>query len=297
MKAVECFNQALALDLRFALAYVGLAEVYLHGATFYFAPGEALPLMKEAAAQAAAIDDTLADAHTMLAVAKMNLDWDWAGAESAYQHALRLDPGQAIAHLWYGWYLVLLGRHDQSIAELQQAIRLDPLAQLAYGFLGSALYFAGRFDEALTNARRAVEVASDYWMAHWMVGNCYEALGQWPEAIAACERALALSDAPITKATLAVCYAGAGERRDAEQLLAELQQPGSQHFVPPYYIALICTALGEADQAFTWLDLAVAARDESAPLLNVDPRVDGLRADARFADLLRRIGLPRRNEK
>lgn len=290
-RAIECFNRAIELDPRFALAYVGLAEVYFHGTTFYFAPNESLPRMKEAATHAAAIDDTLAEAHTMLAVVKMNLDWDWAGAERAYQQALKLDPGQAIAHLWFGWLLVLLGRHDQSIAELQQAIQLDPLSQLAYGFLGSALYFARRFDEALTHVRRAVKVAPDYWMAHWMVGNCCERLGQWPEAIAACERAVALSDAPIIKATMAACYAGEGSRREAEQLLAELQQPGSQHFVPPYNLALVYAALAENDQAFAWLDQAVAARDENLPLLKVDPRVDGLRADARFAGLLRSVGL------
>jgi DNA-binding winged helix-turn-helix (wHTH) protein/Tfp pilus assembly protein PilF len=290
-KALDCFKQALALDPRFALAYVGLAEVYFHGATFYFPPNEALPRMREAAAQAAVLDDTLAEAHTMLAAAQMNLDWDWAGAEHSYQRALELNPGLAAAHHWYGWLLVLLGRHDESIAELQQALRLDPLSQLAYGFLGSALYFARRFDESLAHAQRAVEVEPDYWMAHWGVACAYERLGQWPEAIAACQRALALSDAPMIKATLAMCYAGAGERRAAQQLLAELQRPGAQHFVAPYYLALICAALGETAQAFAWLDQAVAARDESVPLLRVDPRLDGLRADPRLADLLRRIGL------
>lgn len=204
-KAIECFNQALTLDPRFALAYVGLAEVWFHGATFYFPPNEALPRMRDAAAQAAAIDDTLAEAHTMLAAAKMNLDWDWAGAERAYQHALELNPASAAAHHWYGWWLVLLGRHDESIAELQHALRLDPLSQLAYGFLGSALYFARRFDEALAHAERAIEVEPHYWMAHWAMACSYERLGRWSEALAACERALALSDSPMIKATLATC--------------------------------------------------------------------------------------------
>ena len=95
----------------------------------------------------------------------------------------------------------------------------------------------------------------------------------------------------MIKATLAMRYAGAGEKREARQLLAELQQPGAAHFVAPYYLALICVALGEADKAFAWLDQAVAARDESVPLLKVDPRVDGLRADARCTGLLRRVGL------
>lgn len=291
-KAIECFKQALALDPLFALAYVGLAEVYFHGTTFYFVPGESLPRMKEAATRAAAIDDTLPEAHTMLAVVKMNLDWDWAGAERAYQQALKLDPGQPLAHLWFGWLLVLLGRTDESIRELQQAIRLDPLSQLANGFLGSALYFARRFDDALTQTHRAVEIAPDNWMMHWMVANCYERLSKWPEAIAACNRALALGDSPIIKAMLAICYAGAGARREAQQLLTELERSQSPHFVPPYYLALICAALGDTDQAFNWMDKAVIERDESAPLLKVDPRVDQLRADKRFADLLRRVSLP-----
>lgn len=290
-KGVECFNQAIALDPDFALAYVGLAEAWFQAATFFLPPGEALPLMKKAAVQAVERDELLAEGHTMLAAARMNLAWDFSGAESEYRRALELNPGLALAHHWYGWLLILLGRHEESIAELKQAQQLDPLSLITGGFLGSAYYFARRYDEALAQVRRVLEIEPNYWFAHWLLAGAYERLEQWPEAIAACQQARALNDSPIVPALLGLCYARMGKRRAAQRILADLQQAGSPHFVAPYNLALICAALGETDQALAWLDRAANARDESVPLLKVDPRVDSLRADPRFAALLRRVGL------
>ncbi|MBX7221579.1 MAG: winged helix-turn-helix domain-containing protein [Blastocatellia bacterium] len=291
-KGFECFRQALALDPGFAQAYAGLSEAYFHAATFYLSPEAALPAMKEAATLALALDDSLAEAHTMLAAARMNLDWDWSGALISFRQAIRLNPGLAVAHQWYGWFCMVQGRHAESIHELGQALLLDPLSLSVNFFLGSAYYFARRYQEAAAQFRTVVELDANYWPAHWVTGASFLDPAAAPEALASLQRAMQLTDSPLMAAGLGRLYAITGNRPAAEEHLAALLHLSTERFVSFYYFAMIYLELNDHDQAFACLDRACRDRDENIPLLGVDPRFDRLRDDSRFRALLKQIGLP-----
>jgi tetratricopeptide (TPR) repeat protein len=290
-KAIDAFDRALELDPDYALAYAGVAEAYFIAADLYLNPLEALQKVREAAAKALQIDDELPEAHTYLATVLMNIDWDWAGAERGYQRAIELNPGYAPAHHWYGWLLIVLARLDDAINELEMARRLDPLSIGINWFLAAAYGFAGRFDEAVQQGEFLIELEPRSWIGHWVVGYACGIMRQFDRSIAAFEQAGRLDQSPMIAGQLGCVYAMAGLRDEARATLAEMKTKSAESYVPPYYIAIIHAALGEEDEAFDYLERAFEMRDGSLPLLKVDQRVDPLRDDPRFADLLWRVGL------
>lgn len=290
-KAIESFDRALELDPEYALAYAGLAESYWIAADLYLNPREALRKAQEASARAVEIDEALAEAHTFLAVTKMNYDWNWAEAERHFTRAMELNPGYAPARHWFGWYLTLHGRHDQAIAQLHAAKQLDPLSLGINWFLSASLGLADHYDEAIEAARELINLEPNFWAGHWAlaIANAYK--GEFEEAFRAYAKAEALDDSPMIRAAHAHALAANDKREDALAMLTELKRKESETYVPPYYIALIHLALDEREHALDYLEKAYDERDGSLPLIKVDRRLDALRDDLHFQNLLTRLNL------
>ncbi len=290
-KAIESFNRALDLDPDYALAYAGIAEAYWIAADLYLNPKEAVKKAQEAAIKAVEADDSLAAAHAFVAATKMSYDWNWVEAENAFKRAIELNPGFAPAHHWYGWYQIVMGRHDDSIASMERAKQLDPFSLGINWFLGTAYGLAGRYDEALEKALDLIDLAPNFWGGHWMAGYCYTGKGEYPKAIVAYQKAGVLDASPMIKGAMAHCYALWEKTDEARAVLNELKELEKQSYVPPFYIALIYSALGENDEAFAYLEKAYDLHDSSLPLIKVDERLGRLRSDPRLKDLIVRIGL------
>jgi tetratricopeptide (TPR) repeat protein len=270
-----------------------------------------MPVAANAARKALAIDDQLAEAHTSLAKIKLSYEWDWAGAEAEFKQAISLNPGYATAHQWYGVYLSEMGRHDESIRERASAQELDPLSPSIATGLGRALYWARRYDEAIGRLQAALPREPNYADTYWSLGLAYEQKRMHTEAINAFQRAVELSKTsdfaegkPEMLAALGHAYALANRQSDARKVLDQIKKEatrkivdqakidaGEQHYVSPYAVSLIYVALEDKEAALQTLEQAFREHDENFVHLRVDPRLDPLRSDARFQDLLRRMNL------
>ncbi|MFI5111808.1 MAG: protein kinase [Terriglobales bacterium] len=293
-KSIDYFNQAIALDPNYGLAYNGLAFSYINSEDWYMPPNEAVPKARDAAKRALAIDETIADAHLSLALIAHWYEWDWATAEREFKRAIELKPDDPRPHGFYAWYLAPMGRNDQAIAEAKRAQQLDPVSPEANFFLGSVLVFTRQFDQAIEQLRSGIELDPTYWFGHYFLGRAYEQKGRLPEAVAEFQRALELEkDNAENWANLAHAYALSGKRAEAQKIIDHLKELSAHSYVAPYNIAAIYAGLGEKDQAFAWLDRAYADRSGFlAFYFTTDTRLDNLRSDPRFAELLRRVGLP-----
>lgn len=292
-KGRDYFNQALALDPQYALAYDGLADNYIAASDWFMSSKEALPKAGAAARKALEFNDKLPEAHTSLGIVHWWFDWNWAAAEAEFKRAIDLNPNDAHAHEFYGWFLITLGKLDAGIAESKRALALDPLSAETGAVTGSNLYFARHYDEAIEMLRGALDLDQNYWLAHSFLGRCYQQQRRLTEAIAEFQRTLDVEkDVPENYAVLAHAYGTAGKKSDAEKLLAQLQDMSTKRHVPPYNIALVYVGLGNKDQAFAWLERAYADRSFYMTWLRNDPQLDTLRSDPRFDDLMHRVGLP-----
>jgi TolB-like protein/Tfp pilus assembly protein PilF len=290
-KAMECFHYALEIDPDYALAYAGIAEANWIAGDLYLNPQQALKQTKEASIKAVEIDDKLAEAHTFLAAAVMSHDWNWIEAEKEFRQAIELNPGFAPAHQWFGWFLSVTGQHDEAISESEQARQLDPFSIGINWFLAVSYGLARRYQESLDQSHVLVKLEPYFWGGHWATAYSYTRLGRYAEAIAEYQKAKALDASPMIKGALAEAYALAGNPEQARSILADLKELEKENFVPPFYIALIHTVLGENDAAFEYLEKAYEMRDSSLPLIKVDERLNLLRSDPRLKDLMLRIGL------
>jgi TolB-like protein/DNA-binding winged helix-turn-helix (wHTH) protein/Tfp pilus assembly protein PilF len=292
-KAIPYFEQSMSKDPNYPLAHDGLADCWLSlGWYGYVPPKEAFPRAKAAAMRALELDDSLAEAHTSLAFASMNYDWDWSTAEREFRKAVELNPNYANAHHWYGDYLSAVGRHEQAIAESRRALELDPLSPIINAWLGWRYYFARQFDQAIDQYRKTLEIEPDFVPVHLVLGQAYEQKGMLKEAIAELEKAASLSQgAPLYAASLAHAYAVAGRRSEAETLLHQTNERAQHAYVPSFHVALIHAGLGRKEETLAWLERGYQERSAWMVWLKVDPRFDFVRSDARFQNLLRRVGL------
>jgi tetratricopeptide (TPR) repeat protein len=230
-----------------------------------------------------------------MAMVLFTFDWNWAAAEREFKRAIALDPNLAEAHNYYGWLMVWTGRQAEGLNELKRSQELDPLSPEMSGLYGWHLYFVRRYDEAIEQLRKTVELDPNFWFAQSFLGHAYARVGQFAPALAALEKARALAG-PIAEplAVTAIVQALAGKTPEARKTLDELLDRSRQTYVSPYQIAVVYAALGERDRAFTWLEKAYEARSWYLGALLVDPAVDVLRSDPRFAALVRKVGLPTR---
>jgi eukaryotic-like serine/threonine-protein kinase len=293
-RAIQYFEQAIALDRNYAQAYVGLANTYnvISGYPGGLPSKEAFPKAKAAALKALELDSSLAEAHTALALVKVSYEWDWASAEGEFKRAIELNPGYADGRYFYAFlYLSEMGRHDQAIAEMKQALETDPLSLIINANLGQIYYHARRYDQAIEQGRKTLEIAPDFVVAHANLIDVYEQKGMYPEAIAAL-RTLG-ERGQQEAALLEAAYRAAGARGYWQKRLdLPLDRLKRGEYVKPTTIPRIYAQLGDKERAFEWLEKAYADRDSELVELRVEPGYDPLRSDPRFADLLRRIGLP-----
>jgi eukaryotic-like serine/threonine-protein kinase len=289
-EARKYFEQAISVDPKYAPAYAGLADFYW--ATDELKPQEAMLRAKQNAIKALDLDNELAEGHKTLAMVKFYADWDWAGAETEFRRALELNPNYSEGHRLYSVYLSELGRGDEALKEVQTAQRLDPLSLTAAVTVGWAYYYARQYDRAIERCRYVIDLDPNFFQGHDCLGSAYLAQGSFAEAIAECQRSASASGhASIREASLGRAYAQAGKTAKAREILGELETASSHSYVPPYVLAMLHAALGEKDQAFAWLDRGYREHDPYLVRLRVDDALDSLRSDARFSQLLQRIGL------
>ena len=292
-QSLDYFQQAIQRDPRYALAYAGQADAYALLADFNVLPTrEVLPKLKTAANKALELDDSLAEAHTSLAWAKFH-DWDWAGAEKEFKRAIELNTSYTTAHSWYGEYLMALGRFDPAQVEFNRAYELNPLATVTNLALGYRFYYARQYPSAIGQFQKTLAMDSSFVSAHDYLGRAYEQSGMTEQAMAEFHKALDLSEGDTSAlAALGQAYAFSHQTAEASKILDQLNERSRQTYVQPAAIAAIYIALGDTNQAFVWLQKAYDDRSEWLVYLKVDPWADGVRNDARFNDLVRRVFPP-----
>jgi TolB-like protein/Tfp pilus assembly protein PilF/class 3 adenylate cyclase len=288
-KSIDYFNRAIENDPNYALAYTGLADCY-SSLGFNFDAGllpsrEAIPKAKAAALKALEIDDGLAEAHTSLAFIKLNYDWDWSGAEKEFKRAIELNPNHDNAHHWYSHYLTAMGRTEESLVESKRALDLDPVGLVNNVHLGWHYIYARQYYQAIEQLQKTVEMDPNRGFTHWYLGMAYEQKGNYLQAIGELQKGKDLLPENVgVEADLAHAYAVSGKREAARMVIDELKELSTRPYVSSYQIALIYTGLGEQDQAFEWLEKAYEERSDLLVYLKVEPRLDSLRSDPRFAD-------------
>jgi TolB-like protein/Tfp pilus assembly protein PilF len=295
-KAADYFNQAIAADPKYALAYVGLADAYVL-MPFYGAgtPQDCYPKAKAAAKKALELDDTLAEAHTSLAYVLQVYDLDFDGSISEFQRAIELNPNYATAHHWYGIELLIsLRRFDEAIREVKRGLELDPLSLPINGALGRTYYFARRYDEAIEQLRKTSEMDPGFYYAHWNLGSALAAKGAIGAAIEEYEKARALSDDPFVLGLLGHAYASSGNKMEAEKILDQLKELSKERYVSAYSFALVYLGLGNKEEALRWLEKSYQDRTgNDLVYFRVEPLLDPLRGEPRFEELVTRVFAPK----
>jgi len=293
-RAVDFFQQALAKDSGYALAYAGLADSYfsLAYSAEVLHPQEAVPKAKAAALKALELDESLAEAHATLGAIKVFYDWDWAGAEQEFKRAIALNAGYATSHHWYGLYLGWTGRVAEAKAELRRAQQLDPLSSIISINLAWTSYLARDYDRAIEQLRQTLELDPNFWAAYWDLGECELALGRYTEAIADLQKAVNLSGGNTgVVAMLGYAYGAVGDRAKAQHMLQQLKKMAQSRYVSPADVAMVEFGLGNKDHGFAWLQKAYQDHSRFLVTLKTEASLDPLRSDPRFVDLLRRMKL------
>jgi eukaryotic-like serine/threonine-protein kinase len=292
-KAIGLFQQALDADPAYAVAYSGIADSYTQlGYASLLAPREVFPKARSAAEKALELDATLAEPHASLAYVKFYFDWDWVGAEREFRRAIDLNPKYPTAHAWYAYFLTATGRLPEARAEIERAQELDPLSVPIASDMGFLLHYSYEQDRAAEELRKALEMNPQFPLAHLFLGRVYQAKGLYEQAIAEYQATGPLREWVPTIAAIGYVYGVTGRRQEALQVLSNLEALSKKEYVTSYAVALVHAALGDKDQAFAWLEKGVEERTHWLVWLKRDVRWEPLRSDPRFAEVIRRVGLP-----
>ena len=291
-KAVEYFQDAIAADPNYALAYAELSFGYrVLVSSGSLDPQEFSPKVEAMALKALELDEDLAEAHFAMACFKQDA-WKWRDAESSFKRAIGLNPNLPKAYVGYAGYLSRVGRAVEAIKKVKRARELDPLSPIINANVGFILYFARHHDEAIETLKRTLELDSNFAFAHLYLGYNYAAKGMFTEAVREYKEAIRLGqNTPSNQVYLGASYAGKGEVKQARAILKQLLT--SKSYVSPGELTVLYAALGEREKAFASLEKAFELHDLQLQYLGVDPAFDSLRDDPRFQELLRKVGLPK----
>ncbi len=291
-RSIDLFQQAIKLDPNFALAYVGIGEAWAVMPSYpYMSPKEAMPQAKAAVAKALEIDQDLPEAHTVAGIIAATYDWDWTKAEGEFKRSLELDPNLALTHYRYAWvYLSPMGRHDEAIAEMKRAMELEPLSLVQGANFAGVYIYARQFDNALDIAKKTYDldpnmVTGQNWMCH-----SYTMKGMYAESLSISEKSMQSNVSLL--AALSYAYAKTGRRQEAEAVISKWKEDEKTKYIADYWLAITYAALGEKDAAFAELEKAYQSRDWFFQRIKVDPFLDPLRDDPRFAAIVKRLNLP-----
>jgi TolB-like protein/DNA-binding winged helix-turn-helix (wHTH) protein/tetratricopeptide (TPR) repeat protein len=294
LKAIYYFEQAIKIDPKYALAYSGLADSYNllddWGST---PPRDSFPKARDAAEKALSLDDSLAEAHTSLAQFHGSYEWNWKEAEREYRRAIELNPNYATAHQWYAMFLCTQGRFREAEEESQRAYRLDPLAPPIAMTVAEVLDYQGRYDEAIAQYKKLVEVSPNFTGGWGNLSHAYEEKGMYQEAIDAAKKEAVLSGQPEVSVTLEQAFHTGGHTAVVRAMVNyELQHRREGKYASAMSIAAEYAQLGDADNAFRWIEEAYKDHSSSLPYIAVHSEFKGIRNDPRFRYWLQTLGLP-----
>jgi serine/threonine-protein kinase len=289
--SIDYFKRAIEKDPSYAKAHAGLADAYSVLAESEY-PKENSAVARLEAEKALALDSSLSEAYTSLALIAFKFDWDWPNTELRLKKAIALKPNSADAHYWYGGYLSAMNRGEESVTESRRAADLDPLNPTYRQHIGHVLYLARRYDEAITECRAALLMNPNSAVAHMILGYIYDQKKMYEASLDEFQQALPMTeDKSYIKSAIGITYANMGRNAEARQILDELQHQATTSYVSPIDLAGLQLALADKDQAFMSLEKAYQERSTLLAFLRVDPTYDGVRSDDRFLDLQRRVGL------
>ena len=291
-KAINYFQQAIQKDPNYATAYAGLAAVYANWVPGMNRPRDRLPKAKELALKALQLDDTLADAHSVLGQIELYYDWDWSAAEEEFKQTMKFNPNLVRAHDWHSRGLVNRGRTEEAIAEAKLSLALSP-SPSEWDYPIWVFLLARRYDLASERTQELLEMAPNYAWGHFELARVYEQQGKLEEAA---QESLKADDLfgtdPKKIAQLKEAMAKSGAQGYWRRTLENYRESAKSRYVPSVLVAEACVRVGDKDSAFEWLERGFEERDDLMIDLKVEPVFDGLRSDPRFQDLIRRVGIP-----
>jgi len=290
-RALDYFQQAIQKDVEYAPAYAGVADAYTAMRSIYAAPSEVMPKARAAAVRAVALDETLPEPHVSLGGVLMFYDYDWSNAEREFQRALDIRPSYAEAHDYYAMFLVANRRFQAAVDEILRARQLDPVSGMIAADAAWVFYLKRDYDQFLEQAKAAVELAPNYWLGHLQLGLAYEKKGDFVRALQELEEARRMDNNSAVLEMLAGTYAAAGRPDEARRITEEMVERSQKRYICAYEVATTYAGLKDRESAFLWLRKSLDERADCSPWIAADPKLDPLRTDPRFQDLLRRLGL------
>lgn len=293
-KGLDYFKQAIEIDPGFALAYAGIADSYAMSVfNIMISPRDGLPKARAAATRALELDDSLAEACSSVAFVKMFYDWDWTGAEHEFHRTFELNPNYSIARQWYAMELAALGRHNEAVRETERGLQIDPLSLSINATSSLLLYFVRQYDEALEQALATVDMDPNFFASHFVSALALEQKGLLEKAVAEFRASANLSGRwPLFVAGYGHACAASGDHQEALRVVAELRDTSVRKYVSSFAVAAIYAGFADKDLTLDWLEKALEERATWMIFLNVHPYFDFLRAEPRFQNLLKKIGLP-----
>jgi TolB-like protein/Tfp pilus assembly protein PilF len=298
---IDYFRRAEEKDPTFALAFSGLADSYaLLCDIGVVRPVDEMPKAKAAAQKAVDADPELAEAYTSRAFVRLAYDWDWLGAQSDFQQALKLNPKYPTAHQWYASYLMQMGKFSLAKAEIEEAHKLDPLSPIISANTGLYSYYEKNYDDAIAKYKTTLQSDPDFWVARHYLALAYVQKGMHDEAIAELRKLIKVQgNGPIpdqvieaeseASASLGFAYGMAGKQAEARAIISQLDALSKKRYVSPLYFAIVYAGLKDNDKAIEYLNKAFDARHPGLVLIRIEPMFDSLRGDERFKTLIKRF--------
>lgn len=293
IESIRYFRTALEKDPLYAVAYSGLADAYnILGYYSILSPAETYPLAKEADLKALEIEPDLSEAHASLGYANLFFDRDWEKAKDHFQRAIELNPGYGTAYQWYAWYLLVMGRFDEALASLETAIKLDPLSQIINDHLAYGYMLTGRFNKARKQIERTRALDPNYPLALWRLGDWQLGQGHLEKAADAYSQVELVREGRYTLGYLGLTYGLLGREDDAKEILRRMDEYEEERYVSPLDRAFVHSGLGNNDEAFSYIDIALEIRVSDMVRFKLLPWPEAIKSDPRFAVIIEKLGLP-----